>query len=91
MHRWPWLKPREQMLKSLGNARIKPAFKAETVHVLGTGAVVQDSHWMKLGMLVPRCVPSMSLYHPYSPGRFGRKESWEKTLLWDLQEDEGLV
>lgn len=38
MHRWPWLKPREQMFKSLGNARIKAAFKAQTVHVLGTGA-----------------------------------------------------
>lgn len=75
------------MLRSLGNARINPAFKAQTVHVLGTGAVVYESRWMELGMLVPQRVPSMSLSHPYSPGRFGRKgsrELQEKKLFWGL-------
>lgn len=48
---------------------------------------------MELGMLVPQCVPCMSLSHPYSPGRLGRKGSWEKTLFWvcwGLHEGEGL-
>lgn len=36
---------------------------------------------MELGMLVPQRVPSMSLSHPYSPGRFGRKGSWGKKLF----------
>lgn len=35
---------------------------------------------MELGMLVPQCVPSMFLSHPYSPGGFGRKGSWKKAL-----------